>query len=273
MDERCIEIAKTIRIGDNCGAQVVLTTDGCIAKIYDPLYYDFHNDYYRGSRTDVMDWADKDYITEAAVYSELCDTPFPGSIMPAYHGSWTLNVPILNNGNEQAREVRLIIIEHISGTSMLNIDPSSLSSHERSVIMIKLIEADVALRFSGVRHKDLEPRNVILSLPETSKVYDDGNFRLCIIDYASCALSKDSDRKGPIPEVHNPLFYWVGQAWWSDWGWLPLGDEAANWMWEVWGDGGKDGKYVVAERDPQSQLGDPFHPKRQRNRECIQEAK
>jgi hypothetical protein len=31
-DDRCIEIAKTIRVGEGCGAQVVLTTDGFIAK-------------------------------------------------------------------------------------------------------------------------------------------------------------------------------------------------------------------------------------------------
>jgi hypothetical protein len=38
-DERCIEIAGAIRVGEDCGAQVVLTVDGLIAKIYDRLYY------------------------------------------------------------------------------------------------------------------------------------------------------------------------------------------------------------------------------------------
>jgi hypothetical protein len=32
--------------------------------------------------------------------------------------------------------------------------------------MTKLIEADINLRFSGVRHDDLEPRNVMLAIPD-----------------------------------------------------------------------------------------------------------
>jgi serine/threonine protein kinase len=259
MDERFIEIAKAVRIGDKCGAQVVLTTDGLIAKIYDPLYYDFYDDFFRDSRIDVVDYADRDYITEAAAYSELRNTLFPGSIMPAYHGSWTLNVPILDNDRGKSREVRLIIMEHVTGTSMLDLDPSSLACHERENIMIKLIEADVALHFSGVRHDDLEPRNIVLSLSNTSKTYEDGSFRLCIIDFATCALSKDNGRKGPTPKAHNPLFYWVGRTLWSDWGWLPPRGEAADWMWKTWGNGGKNGKYVVAKRDPNSKLGKPVH--------------
>jgi serine/threonine protein kinase len=261
MDERCIEIAEGVRVGDDCGAQVVLTTDGFIAKIYDPLYYKFYCDLFPDTKREVAAAADVDYITETAVYTELCDTLFSGDIVPAYHGSWTLDVAIFNNGREQLREVRLIIMEHVSGISMLDLDPDSLTCHEREEIMIKLIEADMALRFSGVRHDDLEPRNVVLSLSDTSKTYEDGSFRLCIIDYACCALSIYETRKGPVPEVHNPLFYWVGSDLWSDWGWLPPDEEAVDWMWEVWGNGGKNGKYVVAERNPKSRLGSPLYPK------------
>jgi serine/threonine protein kinase len=255
-DERPILISGAVRVGKACGPQVVLTADGFVAKIYDPLYYKFP----AGCWSNVTDSADRDYITEAAVYSELLGTSIQDSIMPMYHGSWTLRVPLQTDGEEQFREVRLILMEYVPGKSMLDIDPLTLDERERDNVMTKLIEADIALRFSGVNHLDLEPRNVMLSMQDSSTDFADKDLRVCIVDFACCRLSKDRGRTGPSPRVHNPLHYWAGQAWYSDWGWLPPREEAVEWMWKTWGNGGEDGKYVVVERDPDSRLGKPKRP-------------
>jgi hypothetical protein len=37
-------------------------------------------------------------------------------------------------------------------------------------------------------------------------------------------------------------------------GWLPDQVEAVEWMWKVWGGGGKDDEYVRVEKDPNRPL-------------------
>jgi serine/threonine protein kinase len=267
MDERCIEVSEVVRVGENCGAQVVVTADGFIAKIYDPLYYEFRDRGYL-SREPVSD-ADEDYIRESEVYSHLHDTSLSGGVVPMYYGSWTLSIPTLHNGHEWLRDVRMILLERVPGVSMHDVDPDTLTYHERENIMIKLIEAEADIHFSGVKHNDLEPRNVILSPSNSCTPYEDGNFRLCIIDYACCWVPKDGKYKPPHTRLHNPLFHWVGQTWWSDWHWLPSEDKANDWMWKVWGNGGKNKKYVVAEREPGSSVA--IRPKLRDVREKVKE--
>lgn len=256
-EARCIEIAKIIRGGQSCGAQTVLTVDGLVAKFYDPLYYDFGGDHWEDSEIHVTGDADKHYITEVTAYSEMRGTSLEGSIMPAYHGSWTMDIPILFNGSRKNRKVRLILVEYIPGTSMHSLNPEDLTSQERDNIMIKVIEAKIDLLFMGLRHEDYEPRNIMLSLPEGSETYETGDLRICIIDYAISRFLKDSGRRAPVPEVYNPLFYWTGQRQWSSWGWLPPRQEAIDWMWKIWGNGGRDGKYLAVERDSESIFGNP----------------
>jgi hypothetical protein len=82
--------------------------------------------------------------------------------MPKYYASWTLSIPIHSEGYEEVREVRLILLEYVSGVSMHGVDTTTLYEHGRENIVTKLIEADINLRFSGVRHRDCEPRNVML---------------------------------------------------------------------------------------------------------------
>jgi serine/threonine protein kinase len=260
-DTRYIDISKCIRTGENCGAQIVLTVDGFVAKLYDPLYYEFPDREYPDENLNVTDSADEEYITEAAAYLQLLDTPLQGTITPKYHGSWTLDMPVVIGEQQQPREVRMIIIEYVPGTSMQEIDPTTLIQQERENIMLKLIEADIDLRFSGVRHDDLEPRNVILSLAQSDSTDGSQDLRICIFDFGHCAiLNHEGRRLGPYSEVRNPLYYWTTSFEWSDWGWLPPQEEANEWMWKNWEDGGKEGKYVKVERDPNSKFGKPKRP-------------
>ncbi|OAL02304.1 hypothetical protein IQ06DRAFT_292994 [Phaeosphaeriaceae sp. SRC1lsM3a] len=257
-DERYIEIAKVLRGGEACGAQTVLTADGFVAKFFDPMYYDFNDGYWPGEKTNVTGYADKHYITEAGAYSELSRTSVYGSITPIYYGSWTTNVSVIVDGLEKTREVRLVMVEYIPGTTMFDMDPRELTGKERENIMIKVIESKIDLLFVGVRHEDFEPRNIMLSLPDGSDTYEIDDFRLCVIDYAQCDLLKDDGPPNvPVAEVHNPLFYWSGQDRWSKWGWLPPRCEAQDWMWSIWGNGGRDERYLKVERDPQSRLAKP----------------
>jgi hypothetical protein len=97
--------------------------------------------------------------------------------------------------------------------------------------MIKLIEADINLRFSGVRNDDLEPRNVMLSMPNSSTLFANRNLRLCIIDCACCGILKDKGCEGPHPLIRNPLYYWNGHSWWNDWDWLQPEENNMEWLW------------------------------------------
>lgn len=91
-DTRDITVAKVIRVGTRCGAQVLLTEEGHIAKIYDPLYYATYDEAWPDERVGVALAADQDYTIEAAAYSELLHTNLQGTIMPVFYGSWTMEV-------------------------------------------------------------------------------------------------------------------------------------------------------------------------------------
>jgi hypothetical protein len=64
-------IKDTVRIGDDCGAQLILTEKSQIAKIYDPLYYAFYHADAPELKIDITAQADCDYAIEAAAYTEL----------------------------------------------------------------------------------------------------------------------------------------------------------------------------------------------------------
>jgi hypothetical protein len=74
-DIRDISIDKPIRDGDSCGAQVLLTSEGLIAKFFDPLCYDFENKD-RYEKANVTASADRDYVAETAAYLAPHTTSF-----------------------------------------------------------------------------------------------------------------------------------------------------------------------------------------------------
>lgn len=266
MDEyRTIEIEHLVRTGDECGAQIVLLRNGLIAKIYDPLFYNFHYDYdwappKNPKKRNVTLIADNEYIAETAAYLELQKTTGAiGVITPAFHGSWIFNVPVA--GRSGSRRVQMILLEHVIGTSMRDMNPQALLDGERENIMAKVIEAESDLVVAGIRHLDFEARNIILSrltpssghrVPANMAPFADPDLRVCIIDFALCVILPNVGDEPSSFQVHNPLFSWGGQPLWSNLGWLPPSEEAEEWMWGLWGEGGKDGKYVAVETDPRS---------------------
>ncbi|KAI8931005.1 hypothetical protein NX059_012016 [Plenodomus lindquistii] len=273
-ETRQIDIEQPIRVGDNCGAQIVLLRDGLVAKIYDPLYYKFIIDEDPNissdddvlQKHDVVACADTDYAAEVAAYEELSKTPLAGTTTPKYYGSWDISLPVETHDGYSERHVRMILIEHIPGISMQRVKPSDLTANQREQIMFKVIEADVDLEYVGVHHDDFEPRNIMLSTSGPSALSDgaippiDSFLRVCVIDLARSTVFRLAQVPATPRQRQNPIFSWVGQDFWSDWGWLPYAMEDREWMWRMWGDGGKDGKYVPVERDPESEICYPIRP-------------
>ncbi|KAH6621880.1 hypothetical protein C7974DRAFT_397288 [Boeremia exigua] len=265
-DTRDIILNDPIRVGNECGAQILSINDGLVAKIYDPLCYSFHT---QGWTNNVTAEADHDYCIEAAVYSALNGSSLEGS-MPEYYGSWTADVLIDVEGRQQSREIRMILIEYIVGISMRNIKPHELSRKARENIMYKVIEADTDLFIAGVEHDDFEPRNILIILPlrfdapETTSSYDTSfenpNLRVCIIDFGISCVYTLADREPLDERYHNPLFRWAGADMYNEYGWLSPRREATDWMWEMWGYGGLDEKYIKVVRDMDDVIGRPIYP-------------
>ncbi|KAK3290496.1 uncharacterized protein B0H64DRAFT_452561 [Chaetomium fimeti] len=134
-------IESVIRGGDKAGAQVVAchwdndpSKTTYLAKIYDPLYYDFEGAEHRGIATDVVWDAERDYSVEAAAYEELkaYETRWAISATtmlqdesnnikgcyPAYFGSFAFKPRVVVGGLAYTRTVPLILTEYLPGPSM-----------------------------------------------------------------------------------------------------------------------------------------------------------
>ena len=189
--------------------------------------------------------AEKDYTIEVEAYSKLHESSFAGEIMSKYYESWLLDVPIYHNCRYHRRTVRMILLKHVQGTPMNTIDPESLSEEERENIMFRLIEAHSDLLFAGLRHDDLEPRNVIISTKDPTTTGSE--LRVRIVD-----LARSNVLDLWLWDESNPSFEWWIQSSWSELGWLPQREEASEWMWRMWGmwgDGGREKKHIKVERD------------------------
>ena len=153
-------ITKELRVCDGRGAQIVVANGDLVAKIYDPLFYPAYQN--SSTRNDVIMEADYDYSREAAAYNELRG-PFEGAIIPRYHGSWTCDVTVDMPSGPRKRPVRLILMEFIDGVCMQDLNANEFTEEERSNIMVKAIDAESAIAFHRVFHRDFVPRYVLYS--------------------------------------------------------------------------------------------------------------
>ncbi|OAA63517.1 Protein kinase-like domain protein [Niveomyces insectorum RCEF 264] len=145
-----------------------------VAKIYDPLYY-----FYNGAR-DVVEKADHDYSREAAAYEHLQRIGVDGELLPAFAGTYTMNVPlepeqraILAAYNREplteadtTRPVRVLLTDKVEGESMLYRVTFggllSLPDGVRLNAIATCMEAYARLVWLGVVHNDFAPRNIFL---------------------------------------------------------------------------------------------------------------
>jgi serine/threonine protein kinase len=211
-----------------------------VAKIYDALEYQLADAGDNGR--DCMYLADKDYAREAAAYQSI-PQHFPGDIVPRYFGSWTFFLQTVSGAAARTRPVRMILLEHIQGYTMLDaivraipdnmkwprkVDYSLLPpEEERLEILGRVVEVEVALWWcAGVRHNDVSPRNVMIS--RTS----DNSLRVVLIDFnlahvdgyferGQQSLTRRETDSLPISPIER---YWPGSDFTSRCefaGWIP----------------------------------------------------
>ncbi|GAD96612.1 conserved hypothetical protein [Paecilomyces variotii No. 5] len=187
-----------------------------VAKVYDPLYAADEDNYVNPFLV-----ADKNYTHETAAYRKLADVQ--GSLIPRYYGSFSLEIP---TKRQQPRYVRLILIEFIPGSSMLDIDPGNLSQSHRQLIMKSIIDFTTLLYTRDMVHQDLFQRNILVinaGSDEQMVVFIDfGDMRFTRTIYAEPELEA---RAFPGTYV-SPLLKWHkahGRTSefknWIDWDW------------------------------------------------------
>lgn len=120
---RCLTIIEQVACGDTRGSQVVTCRLNDqdkvrVAKIFDPLYYDFE------SGMDPTYYADKQYTPEAAAYLKIYQEGLDGKFTPAYHGAWTFDMPLLDG---QLRQVRMVLMQHLPHPTMKTLIDSGQS--------------------------------------------------------------------------------------------------------------------------------------------------
>jgi hypothetical protein len=257
-DERVLTITghKTRR---TCGGAQVVTCflDGdrsieYVAKIYDGVDYPLGNRQAMAEfDMDCMTCADRDYSIEAWAY-RIMQPVIGGTVVPAYHGSWTFALDTHRPG--QQRWVRMIIIELVQGECMLDVirraeegskgvDYTLLPTEPfRLCVLQNILEAKLKIWWdAAITHNDLSPRNV-MAKPDGSVVIIDFN-QVLIDDFIGYDLqhprqqNPDSLPPTPIewlwplpsgfangPNKRGPWAKWIPQRWLED------QDLAAEWL-------------------------------------------
>ncbi|KAI9157960.1 putative serine/threonine-protein kinase [Paramyrothecium foliicola] len=195
-----------------------------VAKIYDPLYYWYPND--------VSFWADLEYSVEAGAYEDIWDAGLDGKYTPKYYGSWAIQVPFSASPPVE-RTVCLIIMEELDGFTMESLLAKNLQSrippHRRLEIVGDVLEIKQKLEFAGVQHRDVAPRNIMLSNHEPFQVkFFDFNIATCLKRPGA------RTRKLPKDRPMNPIYlYWHRAP--SDFSsWIPEPHRSRPEVWRGW---------------------------------------
>jgi hypothetical protein len=270
-------ITSIIRTGQQEGAQIVVVDDTMVAKIYDPLYYRAVNEY--GGQNDIVSDADEDYCREAAAYEGLQKSPEALSVIPAYYGTWTIDVvtSVMRSPHKKVkytRSVRMILMERLSGDCMVNVDPSSLREEVRSVIVKKAIIAETLIRAAGVNHRDVATRNIMIlgtdhKNPDIAvndihlevKLFD---FNIAIVTthprFNRCKYHdnlKALQTNWPSKLLFPIVTHWGGMQEFAATGWCPDGFRVPEqWLWQHFHD---DDRYIPVIQDPNKLSKRPVH--------------
>ncbi|GKZ39466.1 hypothetical protein AbraIFM66950_000374, partial [Aspergillus brasiliensis] len=245
-----IEVLDPIRVDDGHSAQVfnvrILNPESnteifqganeVVAKVFDPLYLDDHLGYLNPFLCE-----DRFYTHEAHTYRVLSD--LQGDLIPRFYGSYSADIEcreIIGDDPEAnpscLRTVRLILIEHIPGKSLLQIGPSGFTQQDRQQIMKFVIDFEThAYSTKDILLTDLCDRNVMM-VPPGSR----GGSSLVFLDFGGALFGRKLDE--PILEGKeyflgqyiSPTLRWKGNMileWreWIDWEWADwVNSEYAN---------------------------------------------
>lgn len=241
-----INITAPIAIGETRGPQVVACTvtqsrtSKCFraaAKIYDPLYYKPVLDLNSSAPRDCVYEAEQAYRNEVAAYEHLENSGQSGGFSPEYYGSWTLSLPITIKGKPQTRDVRLILIELLEGTSIeatrvqnapersMGKDSFHYPEEYRFEVLSRALDGYVRLLKTGLDQRDCAGRNVVLvpnsdSDPKAERVCGLVLPRVVLIDYNIATISDPPQEQGDLPP--NPAeIFWCEYFWHDFPGWVP----------------------------------------------------
>ncbi|EEP75926.1 predicted protein [Uncinocarpus reesii 1704] len=105
-------VAVNILATSSKSPKALQNVTNAVAKIYDPLYIDHFDDDH-----DPFVYVERGYATKVAVYKRLAS--LQGTVIPILYGSYALDLPI----DGSTRSVRLILMEHVQGLSMMYLKP------------------------------------------------------------------------------------------------------------------------------------------------------
>lgn len=163
-------IACTVTPCQATGSSEPLRPFQAAAKIFDPLSYRFAEaDHPRDCVSDT----EKAYRTETAAYAHLIakDPGHEDPFSAEYYGSWTLTLPITINGQSRTRDVELILIELLNGTTIESIrvhnspgatDAFHYPKEYRLEVLARALKGYARQLESGLDQNDFAGRNVML---------------------------------------------------------------------------------------------------------------
>lgn len=231
-------VVEQLATRDGRGSQIVTCQVGVnkavlVAKIYDPLYYDWLDGY------DGVEMAGEDYSREATAYDILTEEGHNGEFAPRYFGAWTFDTPLLDGS---LRPVRMILMDYVPFPSMLTLIVSGkfkeIPEDTRMQVLAKTMESQSWLMFYGVGQGDLSPRNVLVDPDETRReqprpvLIDFGRAKLRGIDWFS------SRHDGPQERPKFPATSF-GRSWGDFHEWVPKrmrsSKRRTEWFEQQWG--------------------------------------
>lgn len=185
------------------------------AKFYDPLYYDCRQD-----DADPFLCVDHHYFHKAAAYIAL--KMLQGRVILKYYGSYTLDLPVHNEGQQWQRHVRLILIECVcvQGISMDKLNSKSFPQSNCQALMKAVVDAESEVYSHNILHRDLDPQNVMLLSHRRFS-------RVLFIDVGKSTFRRGWDcQRCTSGEPILPLLQWhtgrqnhVAFCAWIDWDW------------------------------------------------------
>lgn len=247
---RSLKIIDQVACSDGRGPQIVTCyfvgheANLLVAKFYDPLYYDWW-DY------DPTYLADQDYSREAAAISRLSlvneaeRMGYPGvrealeGSIPTYHGCWTWRTSLLNG---QHRDVRMILMDHISFPTMKSLidsgDVEKIPVELRIDLFAKALEVYCWALFFGVDQRDLYPRNILVGVDQKQVVILDFSIArvrdLPNSNWTSSNGEPGGRPKSPIEVLGGSLGVWYVDSWLpSD---LEYEEAQHAWFKKTWGE-------------------------------------
>jgi hypothetical protein len=208
-----------------------------VAKIYDPLYYNFEEADHPGMPTDVVWNAARDYSIEAAAYQQLqaYEKSWAATIprdesksirgcYPAFFGSFSITLKLVCDGKFYTRIVPLILTEHFpssmdsqiviktrnnpNGRGKLRVVELPGTEHSRIHTFARAASLFIRLTMAGVGQGDFAPRNIFLvGRPDSAQ------FRVVIGDFNIAKIFPLMTPKRTPPTTKDPISFCEDPSW------------------------------------------------------------